>query len=239
MNIKIIHEIKPVTLVGGGAVGTQDLTAALTLAPVCVAADSGADIVLQAGIELAAVIGDMDSIAPASVAQIPPERFHKIPEQMSTDFGKALRNISAPCIIAVGFSGARIDHQLGVLHTLVMYPDVACVVLGAEDIIFVCPPQFELPMASGTRVSLFPMGPVTGRSEGLQWPIEGLQFAPSCMSGTSNCATGDIQLQMDAPLMLCILPRRFLGDVTERLAGLPIHARWPARAERRRDPQKL
>lgn len=236
MNNKIIHEIKPVTLIGGGAVGAGDLETALALAPTCVAADSGADVALQAGVTLAAAIGDMDSISPESVAQIPTDKFHKIPEQMSTDFGKALRNISAPCIIAVGFSGARIDHQLGVLHTLVMYPDVACVVLGAEDIIFVCPPRFELPMAPGTRVSLFPMGTVTGRSEGLQWPIEGLEFAPSVMSGTSNCATGDLKLWMEATCMLCILPRRFLAAVTKRLAGLPSDARWPARAEPHRDP---
>lgn len=235
MNEKILVEVEAVTLVGGGAVGSHDLRAALALAPVCVAADGGADVVLRTGVELAAVIGDMDSISQEARAQIPEDRFHKIPEQMSTDFDKALRNIDAPFVVAVGFSGRRIDHQLGVLHTLVMRPDVTCVVLGAEDIIFVCPRNFALSMPAGTRVSLFPMGEVTGRSEGLQWPIEGLAFSPSGVSGTSNCATGDIALQVDAPHMLCILPRHFLAAVTKQLAALPAHGRWPARAEPHRD----
>ncbi|WP_299854306.1 thiamine diphosphokinase [uncultured Roseobacter sp.] len=237
MNNKIVDEFEAVTLVGGGAVGPEDLQAALALAPVCVAADSGADVVLAAGIELTAVIGDMDSISPEAQAQIPTPRFHKIPEQMSTDFDKALRNISAPVVLAVGFCGRRIDHQLGVLHTLVMRPDVACLLLGDEDVIFLCPPAIEIPMAPGTRVSLFPMGEVRGVSQGLEWPIEGLTFSPTGTSGTSNRATGDLRLEVDAPLMLCILPRRFLAAVTERLAALPDHARWPARAAPHRDPQ--
>lgn len=236
MNNKILKNSAAVTLVGGGAVGSQDLQIALALAPVCVAADGGADVAVRAGFEPTAVIGDMDSISDEVRAQIPASRFHEIPEQMSTDFDKALRNIDAPFVVAVGFSGHRIDHQLGVLHTLVMRADVNCVVLGAEDIIFVCPQELSLPMAPGTRVSLFPMGEATGRSRGLEWPIDGLMFSPTGVSGTSNRATGDLHLQLDAPTMLCILPRGFLAEVSKQLAALPAHARWPAPAKPHRDP---
>lgn len=235
MNAKIVNRAHPVTLVGGGAVGAGDLDAALALAPTCVAADSGADIALAAGIEPEAVIGDMDSISVAALGRMPSARCHRISEQMSTDFDKALRNISAPLVIAVGFSGLRIDHQLAALHTLVMRADVACLMLGAEDVIFVCPPVFEMPLAAGTRVSLFPMGGVTGRSRGLEWPIDGLSFAPDGVSGTSNRATGDLRLEMDAPAMLCLLPRRFMAEVAARLAALPAPARWPARAAPHKD----
>ncbi|MEM9639043.1 MAG: thiamine diphosphokinase [Pseudomonadota bacterium] len=236
MNNKIVDKLHPVTLIGGGAVGDGDLEAALALAPTCVAADSGADAAMRAGVELAAVIGDMDSISAAAQRHIPRARQHRIPEQMSTDFDKALRHISAPLVIAVGFSGLRIDHQLAALHTLVMRADVACLMLGAEDVIFVCPRRFDLPMPAGTRVSLFPMGRVMGRSTGLEWPIEGLDFAPDGVSGTSNRATGDLHLEMDQPKMLCILPRRFMAAVAENLAALPASARWPARAAPRKDP---
>ncbi|MCV3270398.1 thiamine diphosphokinase [Roseobacter sinensis] len=224
------------TLVGAGAVADGDLAAALALAPTCVAADSGAETVLAAGVPLEAVIGDMDSISEAARAQIPPERQHRIAEQDSTDFDKALRHILAPLVIAVGFSGRRIDHQLAALHTLVMRPDLPCVMLGAEDIIFLCPRDLHLPMSPGTRVSLFPMGAVTGRSEGLEWPISGLDFAPDGRSGTSNRATGDLTLQIDAPAMLCILPRRFMAEVAEILQAIPVPARWPARAAPHRAP---
>lgn len=236
MNTKIINELTPVTLIGGGAVGDSDLQDALALAPTCVAADSGAHVALEAGVALAAVIGDMDSISAAARARIPAAVQHRIPEQMSTDFDKALRHISAPLVLAVGFSGRRIDHQLGALHTLVMRPEVPCLMLAAEDIIFLCPRRFALPMVPGTRVSLFPMGPVTGRSRGLEWPIDGLQFAPDGASGTSNRATGDICLEMDAPAMLCILPRRFMAAVAACLAEPTASARWPARAAPHRAP---
>ncbi|WP_299676955.1 thiamine diphosphokinase [uncultured Roseobacter sp.] len=225
------------TLVGGGALPDGDLAAALALAPTCVAVDGGADAVLAAGVSPAAVIGDMDSISEGALARIPADRQHRIAEQDSTDFDKALRSIAAPLIVAVGFCGLRIDHQLAAMHTLVMRPDVTCLLVGAEDIIFLCPRQLRIPMAPGTRVSLFPMGAVTGRSEGLTWPIEGLQFAPDGVSGTSNRATGDLMLEMDAPAMLCLLPRSFMAAVAEILQALPEPARWPARAAPRRAPQ--
>ncbi|MEP2640808.1 thiamine diphosphokinase [Roseobacter sp.] len=237
MNFKIIDQNNAVTLVGGGAVGRNDLAAALALGPTCVAADSGADVALDAGVDPHAVIGDMDSISPAGRARIPAARVHTIAEQDSTDFDKALRSISAPLIIAVGFCGRRVDHQLAALHTLVMHPDVPCLMVGEEDVIFLCPRDFELATEPGARVSLFPMGAVTGRSQGLEWPIEGLDFAPDGRSGTSNWATGPVRLQMDAPAMLCLVPRRFMAEVAQRLMQLPEHARWPARVGQHTDPQ--
>lgn len=236
MKTKIVDKSTPVTLVGGGAVSQEDLTAAFALAPTCIAADSGADAVLAAGLPLDAVIGDMDSISEAALGQIPPAKQHRIAEQDSTDFDKALRHISAPLVIAVGFAGRRIDHQLAALHRLAMRPEVLCLVVCAEDIVFLCPRDLQLPVPPGTRVSLFPMGAVSGRSEGLEWPIEGLRFAPDGRSGTSNRATGAVRLQMDGPAMLCILPRRFMAEVAALLARLPPSARWPARSEPRRAP---
>ncbi|GFE48765.1 thiamine pyrophosphokinase [Roseobacter cerasinus] len=236
MNNKILEQSNPVTLVGGGALLDRDLRAALALAPTCVAADGGAEAVLAAGVPLAAVIGDMDSISQAALARIPPECQHRITEQDSTDFDKALRHISAPLVLAVGFCGRRIDHQLAALHTLVMRSDACCLMVGDEDVIFLCPPLFEMPMEPGTRVSLFPMGAVTGRSDGLEWPIDGLAFAPDGQSGTSNRATGRLRLEVDAPALLCILPRASMAAAAETLLALPRHARWPARAAPHKAP---
>lgn len=219
-------------LIGGGEIGTNDVQIARAIAPVCVAVDGGADAALTAGLDVEAVIGDMDSISDTARARVPPERFHHIAEQDSTDFDKALRSVSAPAVVAVGFGGGRMDHALAALHTMTVRADIAVVMLCAQDIIFMCPPAFELQMDPGTRVSLFPMGPVTGRSQGLNWPIDGLSFAPGVQSGTSNHATGAIRLEMDQPGMLCILPRQFIQPVVSLLAALPVHARWPARAER-------
>ena len=237
MKHPIVDSLEPVTLVGGGAVGADDLTLALELAPVCVAADGGAARALEAGVNLAAVIGDMDSIASGTQAQIPSEKLHLIGEQMSTDFDKALRHIAAPLVIAVGFTGGRIDHQLAALHTIIARADTACLLIGAEEILFVCPPQIKLPTVAGDIVSLFPMTPVTGKSDGLKWPLEGLDFDPATFIGTSNRANGPVRLELDAPGMICIVRRGLIRPVAQRLAALPATARWPARAPQHKGPR--
>jgi thiamine pyrophosphokinase len=95
------------------------------------------------------------------------------------------------------------------------------VLIGGADLCFVCPPDFAIELAAGTRVSLFPMGPVTGMaSEGLRWPVTGLAFAPDVRIGTSNIATGGrVRLAFDAPRMLVILPAAQLGRVVDGLRG--------------------
>jgi len=231
----IVDVSEPLTLIGGGEVSLEDLETAMALAPLCVAADSGADAAISAGVALTAVIGDMDSISEDAKAQIPADRYHQIAEQNSTDFEKALRSISAPLILAVGFTGGRVDHGLSAMHTLALRCHQSVVMLTREDVLFLCPKRLSLPMPEGARVSLFPIGPVTGRSTGLHWPIEGLEFAPGVLSGTSNRATGPLDLEMDAPAMLCILPRGFIQPVVSALRAMPPHARWPARAEQHRD----
>lgn len=218
----LVESPDPVTLVGGGALGTRDLAMACRRAPVIVAADSGADRVLAAGLMPSAVIGDFDSISPHARATIPADRLHLIAEQETTDFDKALRMIAAPFVLAVGFTGARIDHGLAVFNTLVSHPGRRCVVLGGQDVIFACPPAVELALrlVPGDRVSLFPMAPVQGRSDGLEWPIAGLEFTPSGRIGTSNRAVSrDVRLAFDGPGMLVILPRNRLDAALRGLCG--------------------
>lgn len=227
----MIESSAPLALVGGGACSPEDFETALSFAETCVAADSGADFALSQGTVPQAVIGDMDSISDRARAQIPDDRLLHIAEQDSTDFDKALRHMRAPLVIAVGFLGGQIDHELAALNTVARRCAERIVLLGGEDLVFLCPRQVSLPLAAQTRVSLFPMGPVTGRSSGLVWPLEGIDFAPTRRVGTSNMASGAVHLIMDAPEMLCILPRRFIAPVVSSLLAVPEHALWPARAE--------
>lgn len=197
-----------VTLLGSAPAGARDLRLALRLAPCLVAADGGADRALAAGLMPQAVIGDFDSITPAARAAVPADRQHPIAEQETTDFDKALRSVAAPFVLALGFSGARIDHGLAVFNVLVGHPDRRCLVLGAQDVVFLCPPSITLRLRPGDRLSLFPMGPVSGESRGLRWPVDGLRFAPDGMIGTSNMVSDpEVRLSFDAACMLVILPR--------------------------------
>jgi thiamine pyrophosphokinase len=207
----------PVTLVGAGPVAPRQLAAALALAPEAVAADGGGNVALPGGGTFRAVIGDMDSLTDPAALRAAGVPLHPIAEQDSTDLEKCLRSVEAPLIIGVGFLGGRIDHNLAAMNALVKHPGPV-VLVGGDDLCFLCPPELELDLAPGTRVSLFPMGPVQGLSEGLRWPVEGLAFSPDGRVGTSNVALGPVRLAFEAPRMLVILPEALLGQVAGRLA---------------------
>ncbi|AMY69980.1 thiamine diphosphokinase [Frigidibacter mobilis] len=210
MTAPLVQSNTGVTLLGGGDFAHDDLDMALGLAPLLVAADGGADGALAAGRMPGAVIGDFDSISPAARTAIPEDRQHRVPEQDTTDFGKCLRLVSAPFLIGLGFAGLRLDHTLSVMTALAAHPHQRCVILGPEDVVFLCPPRLSLPLEPGLRLSLFPMGPARGRSTGLRWPIEGLDFAPAGRIGTSNETTGPVELQIEGPMLL-LLPRASLS----------------------------
>ena len=220
----IVHSRETVPLVGAGLATAAAIRRCLALAPKLIAADGGARHCLDAGLMPEAVFGDLDSHS--NISDLPKERVHRIQEQDSTDFDKALRSIDAPLVLGAGFTGLRVDHYLACLNTLVRRPDRRCILLGDTDIAFLLPPHFQLDLAAGTRVSLFPMGLVEGTSDGLKWPISGLSFAPDGMVGTSNEVEGEIEISVTSPKLLMILPEAELEAATEAL--LACSSRWPA-----------
>jgi thiamine pyrophosphokinase len=220
----IVRENEAITLIGGAQVARADLDAAIRLAPMVVAADGGADTALAAGIAPRAVIGDFDSISAAARARLPADILHFIDDQDTTDFEKCLTHIEAPLIIGLGFTGDRLDHQMAACNALVRHAERRCVLLGAHDLTFLCPPVLNLSLAPGCRVSLFPMGAVEGVSDGLEWPIGGINFAPDGRIGSSNRTVGPLNLSVTAPKMLVILPAATLGIVARALATTP--ATW-------------
>lgn len=223
----IVQSDEGVTLVGAGELPPALLTQARARAPRLVAADGGADRALAAGHLPECVIGDLDSLSGPGRATMGPARLHHIAEQETTDFDKALRCISAPFVLAVGFTGARLDHTLGVFNTLACHPGRRCLVLGAEDVCFLAPPTLDLLLAPGTRLSLFPLGAVTGQSRGLEWPIDGLIFGPDARTGLSNRVSApEVRLAVSAPRMLVILPASALDAALQALGA---GANWEAR----------
>lgn len=205
-----------VTLVGGGAITPDDMNEALARAPVLVAADGGADAAMALDKMPDMAIGDFDSISHTTRQVLGPDRLMHIAEQDSTDFAKSLSRVTARFILAIGFSGRRLDHTLAALNVMVRHPQPPCIMLAAEDIAFRAPPRLELPLASGTRISLFPMGNTYGESTGLRWPVNGIDFAPAGRVGTSNEALGPVSLQLTGD-MLVMLPRNCLDLALDAL----------------------
>ena len=231
----LIRSQDPVTLLGASPLPAGALETALARAPRLVAADGGALAALDAGHVPEAVIGDLDSLPTMAATQLPPDRVHRIPEQATTDFDKSLRNIEAPLVLGVGFLGARLDHELAAMNVLVRKGQ-GCILLGTHDLVFAAPRRLALPLAPGTRVSLFPMAPVTGTSEGLDYPIDMVDFHPAGMTGTSNRANGPVRLSFTGRGMLVILPLETLDLVIEALVPRVRGVRRNGPRPVRRDP---
>ncbi|WP_372837257.1 thiamine diphosphokinase [Puniceibacterium confluentis] len=215
-----------VLLVGGGATRPDGLMALAAKVNTVIAADGGANVLHAAGIVPEAVIGDMDSARPELLAALPEGVVHRISEQDSTDFDKCLRHVTAPLVLGYGFLGGRVDHQLAAMTVLGRYPERRCILIGEEDVMMLCPPELDLTLPPGTRVSLDPLGPVRGQSQGLRWPIDGIDFAPDGRVGTSNEVAGPVHLRFEAAKMLLILPARSLDQLILALAATT--SSWPA-----------
>lgn len=232
----IVESLSGVTLAGGAPFGRALFERARALAPVLVAADGGADRLLRLGASPEAVFGDFDSIT-ASARTLLAGRLFPIAEQETTDFDKALRSIAAPFVLGLGFAGSRADHGLAVLNALTRHAARRCLILSGREVTFLCPPYLRLDLPVGTRISLFPMGPVAGESRGLRWPISGLAFAPDGAIGTSNMTAAPVvELTFDAPRMLVILPLRCLEAALRAVLAAPLapEPRLPPPAARAR-----
>ena len=217
----IVSEKEPITIVGGAHFSQELLLESLARAPVIYAADGGANLCMQYGCQPKQVIGDLDSLSPSLRSELDPSRVIHVPEQDTTDFEKLLIRVDAPFMLAVGFMGGRIDHQMAVQTVLTAYAHRKIICVGDEDVMFVSPPEIDLPLDAGTRISLYPMAPVQARSTGLYWPTDGLSFAPDGQIGTSNKATRPVTLLPSAPCMLVVLSKTCLDIAIDAMQAAP------------------
>ena len=217
MSAAIVQSLEIVTLLGASDAVKADLHESLSMSGLLVAADGGADMALAMGLMPDAVIGDLDSIK--GLDRINADHLHRVTEQDSTDFQKCLRHISAPLILAIGFTGGRLDHELAVYNALVLHADQPVIVIGSEDICFHTPPMLNISLPPGCRVSLFPLAELSCASTGLRWATDHLTLSPTGRVGTSNQATGAVSLCPSRAGLLTILPRSQLRAAMDALTG--------------------
>ncbi len=161
-----------------------------------VAADSGLDSCVAAGIVPGLVVGDMDSLSdPSLLRRFPPERvlvFPRDKDETDTEIGlRMLRERGCAQITIAGGAGGRLDHLLGIAALFERADPPSRWLTDREDIRLVTG-EAEFSGWRGSTVSVFPVGPRAGRlhSEGLQWPLDGLEFQRG-FGGISNRAIAD------------------------------------------------
>ena len=204
-----IHDI--VGLVGGASIHPHEVAAISPFVDRYIAVDGGADHILNAGKQPDVVIGDLDSLSEHARATFA-DRLCHISDQSTTDFEKAMIHLQALAIVAVGFTGGRMDHVLAVLNVLVRFPERRVILADADDVSFLAyQGQSKLHLPLGTRISLMPLDAARVSLDGVEWPFTDVQMHPGGFISPSNAVAGD-QVTIDAQgPVLVTLPRAHLA----------------------------
>mgnify|MGYP003890520847 FL=1 len=201
----IVHSIDPVVMVGGADLGPEEFNILQKEVATFIGVDGGADHLLAHGIIPSAVIGDLDSISDAARTAFA-NLLHHISEQDTVDFEKALTNISAPLIYALGFAGGRLDHTLAVLHVMGRHLETPVILLSADDASAIVPAQgILLHLSIGTRVSLMPLADARVDATGLKWPIIDQAMHPMHFTSPSNAVAEEtVQIHAMGPVVVTV-----------------------------------
>jgi thiamine pyrophosphokinase len=178
-------------IVGGGAVDPALLVELAERGVALVGADGGGDAIGDVGLVPAAIIGDLDSLTDRAGWEQRTRVIH-IPEQITTDFQKALYSTQAPVTLALGMTGKRLDHTLAALSAVLQFaPQRRLLLVDEVDVALAAtgPVRFQAGMRE--RVSIHPLVLIRfERSAGLYYPMDGLLLEPGGLIGTSNEGTG-------------------------------------------------
>lgn len=169
-------------------------------ADVLLAADAGADLLLEAGLKPQKVIGDLDSTGKSDqLAQMAIREGLQLvhdPDQGTTDCDKllelAVRDGHEEITLA-GVEGDQLDHMLATLHSAARSPlKVRVALRSGVGWVLRDEESVTLPTAAGRRISLLPLTPTEGVTmRGVQWPLEKSALDPLGKTSISNRVEGN------------------------------------------------
>lgn len=209
-----------VVVIGGGSLDERALSAAPADAFV-IAADSGLDVALDAGLTPSVLVGDLDSISPSGLAWaaahgIPVERHPA--DKAATDTELALRRATAmpgaARLLLLSAMGDRLDHAIGAIAALGA-PGLAT--FGAISAWFGAVEMRVLHAGARTRLtgdpgSVFSLVAMHGICHGVEvrnarWPLHGATLEPVSTLGISNeIAVGPVEIGVASGVVTVIVP---------------------------------
>jgi thiamine pyrophosphokinase len=182
---------RALVLANGAPPAPAFLHALVRASDALVCADGGANTALAAGLQPAAIVGDLDSILPATRARFATVPIHEDHDEFCTDLEKAVVWALAQGfghITIAGAAGRRIDHTVGNLGVLTKFHGRATLVLVDEygELQHVGR-ELRLDAPPGTVVSLLPLTRCEGiETEGLRYPLRGEVLELGGRDATSN-----------------------------------------------------
>jgi thiamine pyrophosphokinase len=190
-----LRMMRGLLVIGGAGPSADVLRDEARRMDLIVAADSGLDLAISAGLTPGIVVGDMDSLSDVSLLdRFPPDAVLRFPadkDETDTEIGlRVMRERGCTEVTLAGGGGGRIDHLLGIAALFEREMPPAAWLTDREEI-FLVEGEREFAGWEGSTVSVFPVGASASRmtSTGLQWSLEGLEFRRG-FAGISNRVTG-------------------------------------------------
>lgn len=182
-----------------------------------IAADSGLDHALAAGLEPHELVGDLDSVSAAGRAwaqehcAVSPHPADKDATDTELALARAA-DLDPDRLVLISGGGDRLDHTLAVLGALgsidLTSVPVVEAVWGRQRLrVLHGPGRVRLPLAVGSTVSLLSLhGPATGVTvSGTRWELDDATLDPLAGRGVSNeVLTSPVEIRLTAGI-LCII----------------------------------
>lgn len=209
--------MKALIVTGGQVPSFRILRRLSTEADLIIAADSGFDSAVKAGLDPDLVVGDFDSLENrAALAALPPGKILSFPKDKDdTDTEIALSAAAsrgADYIMIAGGGGGRLDHLLAMARLF----DRGCSSAREwhtrrESVYYIRRGEVaRFRVRPDSIVSVFPAGgakPCRGmKSSGLKWPLEGLDWREGYFGISNRAIQGDAEVLAGSSDLLIVLP---------------------------------
>jgi len=213
----VVHDRTHIAIVvGGGPLSER----ASSLASQCwvIAADSGIDHALAAGLEPHLLVGDLDSVSAegldwARENSVPIQTHPADKDRTDTELALVAAAVMRPeRLTVVSGTGDRLDHLLGILLALgseTLDGIEVDAVIGTTLAVIVRPGRaVAIPVAAGATFSVLALhGPATGVTlTGAHWPLTHADLSPTVALGLSNIAEESPMLTVTSGLVTALVP---------------------------------
>ena len=207
-----------VVVIGGGPL-THDSVDDVQPEAIVIAADSGLDHAVAAGLSPELLIGDLDSISAhgrmwAYAHEVEIDEYPV--DKDATDTELALRRAAATeatSLLVLGAVGHRFDHALGTI-TALGHPSLArfdTIRFRLDDVavhVLHSAHSITLDLPRQTLFSLLALhGPCRGVDvSGAEWPLTGASLDPSTTRGVSNVSTDLVRIAVADGVLTVVVP---------------------------------